>query len=116
MLLTPASGAVPFVFGGAHIFFFALRRRSVGIREEIWARRRVSETSYKGSFRTSCVEAPMQRIGFVVSPGFQVVHFAALSVFECANDEIGEPVYDVRLLSEAGGSIRSSTGASVATE
>ena len=58
----------------------------------------------------------MQRIGFVVSPGFQVVHFAALSVFECANDEIGEPVYDVHLLSEAGGSIRSSIGASVATE
>ena len=58
----------------------------------------------------------MQRIGFVVSPGFQVVHFAALSVFECANDEIGEPVYDVRLLSETGGSIRSSIGISVATE
>jgi hypothetical protein len=25
------------------------------------------------------VEAPMQRIGFAVSPGFQVMHFAALS-------------------------------------
>jgi transcriptional regulator GlxA family with amidase domain len=62
------------------------------------------------------VEAPMQRIGFVVSPGFQVVHFAALSVFECANDEIREPVYDVRLLSETGGSICSSIGVSIATE
>jgi transcriptional regulator GlxA family with amidase domain len=58
----------------------------------------------------------VQRIGFVVSPGFQVMNFAAVSVFEYANRQMGEPVYDVRLLSEAGGSIRSSTGISVATE
>ncbi len=58
----------------------------------------------------------MQRIGFVVSPGFQVMSFAALSVFEYANKEIGEPVYDVRLLSETGASIRSSIGVSIATE
>jgi hypothetical protein len=48
----------------------------------------------------------MQRIGFLVSTGFQVVHLAALSVFECANDEIGEPVYDVCLLSEATSQIK----------
>jgi transcriptional regulator GlxA family with amidase domain len=41
---------------------------------------------------------------------------AALSVFEFANREMGEPVYDVHLLSETGGSIRSSIGISVATE
>jgi transcriptional regulator GlxA family with amidase domain len=58
----------------------------------------------------------MQRIGFIVLPGFQVMSFAALSVFEFANKEMGEPVYDVRLLSETGGSIRSSVGVSVATE
>jgi transcriptional regulator GlxA family with amidase domain len=58
----------------------------------------------------------MQRIGFIVLPGFQVMSFAALSVFEFANKEMGEPVYDVRLLSEAGGSIRSSIGISVATQ
>jgi transcriptional regulator GlxA family with amidase domain len=58
----------------------------------------------------------MQRIGFVVSPGFQVMSFATLSVFEFANQERGEPAYDVRLLSESGGSIRSSVGISVATE
>jgi transcriptional regulator GlxA family with amidase domain len=40
----------------------------------------------------------------------------ALSVFEFANGEIGEPVYDVHLLSETGGPIRSSIGISVATE
>ncbi len=58
----------------------------------------------------------MQRIGFVVLPGFQMMSVASLSVFELANWEIGEPVYDVHLLSETGGSIRSSIGISVATE
>jgi transcriptional regulator GlxA family with amidase domain len=58
----------------------------------------------------------MQRIGFIVFPGFQVMSFAAISVFECANREVGEPVYDVRLLSETGGFIRTSVGLSVAAE
>jgi transcriptional regulator GlxA family with amidase domain len=58
----------------------------------------------------------VQRIGFVVSPGFQVMTFAVASVFEFANTEMGEPVYDMRLLSENGGSIRASIGMSVATE
>jgi transcriptional regulator GlxA family with amidase domain len=58
----------------------------------------------------------MQRIGFVVLPGFQMMSVAALSVFEFANKEIGEPVYEVHLLSETGGSIRSSIGISVATQ
>src|SRR2546421_12785584 len=58
--------------------------------------------SYKRRFRTSW-EVPMQRIGFIVLPGFQMMSVAALSVFELANGEIGEPVYEVHLLSEAGG-------------
>src|SRR5205807_10411169 len=58
----------------------------------------------------------MQRIGFIVLPGFQMMSVAVLSVFEFANREIGEPVYDVHLLSETGGSVRSSIGISVATE
>jgi transcriptional regulator GlxA family with amidase domain len=58
----------------------------------------------------------MQRIGFVVLPGFQMLSVTALSVFELANLEMGEPVYDLHLLSETGGSIRSSIGIGVATE
>jgi len=58
----------------------------------------------------------MQRIGFIVLPGFQMMSVAVLSAFELANMEIGELVYDVHLLSETGGSIRSSVGISVATE
>jgi len=49
-------------------------------------------------------------------PGFQVMSVGALCVFEFANKEVGEAVYDVHLLSETGGSIRSSIGISVATE
>ncbi len=58
----------------------------------------------------------MQRIGFVVSPGFRVMSFAVASVFEFANFEMGKPVYDVRFLSETGGLVRTSLGMSVATE
>lgn len=58
----------------------------------------------------------MQRIGFIVFPEFQVMSLAATSVFEFANRALGEPIYDVHLLSETGGSIRSSIGVSVATQ
>jgi transcriptional regulator GlxA family with amidase domain len=42
----------------------------------------------------------MQRIGFIVFPGFQVMGFAAVSAFEFANIHLGEPAYEVHLLSE----------------
>jgi transcriptional regulator GlxA family with amidase domain len=42
--------------------------------------------------------------------------FAALPVFEYANKDVGEPVYDLYLLSETGGLMRSSIGVSVVTE
>src|SRR6266404_6529469 len=70
---------------------------------------------YKRRFRTSC-EVVMQRVGFIVLPGFQMLSVSALSVFELANGEVGEQVYDLHLLSETGGSIRSSIGISVTTE
>jgi transcriptional regulator GlxA family with amidase domain len=58
----------------------------------------------------------MQRIGFIVLPGFQMLSLTVLSVFELANWEIGEPVYGLHLLSETGGYIRSSIGIGVETE
>jgi transcriptional regulator GlxA family with amidase domain len=58
----------------------------------------------------------MQRIGFIVFPGFQVMSFAVMSVFEFTNLEMGEPVYEVQLLSETGGSVRTSIGMSIAAE
>jgi transcriptional regulator GlxA family with amidase domain len=58
----------------------------------------------------------MQRIGFIVFPGFQVMSFAAVSVFEFANITAGEPLYEVHFLSETGGPVRSSVGMTVETE
>ena len=58
----------------------------------------------------------MQRLGFVVFPGFQMMTFATLSAFEVTNKLLPEPFYDVRLVSETGGLIPSSIGVAVATE
>ena len=58
----------------------------------------------------------MQRIGFVLFDGFHVITFAAMAVFEVANKTLDEPRYDLRLLSEKGGLVRSSVGALVQTE
>lgn len=58
----------------------------------------------------------MHRVGFVVFPSYQVMSLALISVFEFANIEAGEPIYDVRLLSEMGGPIPSSIGVRVETE
>jgi transcriptional regulator GlxA family with amidase domain len=57
----------------------------------------------------------MQRVGFVIYPGFSVISLAALSVIEFANLAAGEPAYEVHMLSEAGGSVRSSIGVTVET-
>jgi transcriptional regulator GlxA family with amidase domain len=58
----------------------------------------------------------LQRIGVVTFPGFHVMSFTALSVFEVANSEFGEPRYDVHFISETGGPVRTSAGLMVATE
>ena len=58
----------------------------------------------------------MQRIGFIVFSGYQVMAFAALSVFEVANSQAGKPVYDVHVLSEGGGLIRTSIGMTIGSE
>ena len=58
----------------------------------------------------------MQRIGFLVSPGFQVVSLSALGAFEFANSSVRSPVYDVRVLSETGGRVPSSVGLAIETK
>jgi transcriptional regulator GlxA family with amidase domain len=58
----------------------------------------------------------MQRVGCIVSTGFQVMDFAAVSVFEFANLAVGETLYDVHLLSESGGPVRASVGVTVDTK
>ncbi len=58
----------------------------------------------------------MHKIGFVVFPGFQLLGFAAVTAFEIANIQLGEPVYEITLLSETGGEIKSSAGFGVVTK
>jgi hypothetical protein len=36
----------------------------------------------------------MHKIGYVVFPGFQLLGFAAVTAFEIANLQLGEPAYD----------------------
>ncbi|MFV3130985.1 GlxA family transcriptional regulator [Niveispirillum sp. KHB5.9] len=57
----------------------------------------------------------MRSIGFLVFDGFQVMGMAALSVFEVANVIAGKPLYDIHILSKAGGPVRNSLGFSIDT-
>ena len=58
----------------------------------------------------------MRRIGFIAFPDFQVLSLTTLSVFECANMLAQEPLYDLHILSEKGGPIRTSSGLTLQTE
>lgn len=58
----------------------------------------------------------MQRIGFVVFPGFQLMSLAAASAFEFANFIAPEPVYKVGYFSEHGGLVAGSFGFTVQTQ
>jgi transcriptional regulator GlxA family with amidase domain len=57
----------------------------------------------------------MKRIGLVVFPGFQILDMAAASVFEMANLHVGAWAYDIDVVSEDGGVVKSSMGAAVQT-
>ncbi|WP_434107922.1 GlxA family transcriptional regulator [Paraburkholderia caffeinilytica] len=58
----------------------------------------------------------MKRIGVVVFPGFQILDMVAISVFELANFEAGQPEYEVEVISELGGMVRSSSGVEIGTK
>ncbi|MFM0227941.1 GlxA family transcriptional regulator [Paraburkholderia dipogonis] len=57
----------------------------------------------------------MKHVGVVVFPGFQILDMVAVSIFELANLEAGQPEYDVKVISEHGGMVRSSAGVEIAT-
>ncbi|THK35884.1 GlxA family transcriptional regulator [Ensifer sp. MPMI2T] len=58
----------------------------------------------------------MHHIGFVVFPRFQLMGFAAVTAFEMANITLGEQAYEIELLSERGGEVKSSAGFGVLTK
>jgi transcriptional regulator GlxA family with amidase domain len=51
----------------------------------------------------------MRKVAVVISPGFQVLDLAAMAAFELANELRGKQ-YDVNVVSETGGIVRSSLG------
>lgn len=57
----------------------------------------------------------MQRMGFLVYPGFQIMALAAASVFEFANLTLRRTNYEAAFVSEHGGQVASSLGAAVET-
>jgi transcriptional regulator GlxA family with amidase domain len=58
----------------------------------------------------------MHRVGFIVPLRFQLMSLAALTAFEIANLPPAGPRYEIRLLSEHGGPVRSSGGMALDTE
>lgn len=58
----------------------------------------------------------MRHIGFIMEDGFQVMGMAALSAFEFANETLGSEAYRLTVMSENGGSIRSSLGIGIETQ
>lgn len=58
----------------------------------------------------------MISIGFLLHPGFSPIALAVATAFELANLQAGEPRYDMRMLSRAGGPVRASAGFAVDTE
>jgi transcriptional regulator GlxA family with amidase domain len=57
----------------------------------------------------------MRQIGFILEDGFQVMGMAALSAFEFANVDLGREAYRLTVMSEKGGTVRSSLGIGIET-
>ncbi len=58
----------------------------------------------------------MHRVGFIVPQRFQLMSLAALTAFEIVNLPPADQRYDIPLLSEHGGPVRSSSGMTLQTE
>ncbi|MBY5370544.1 GlxA family transcriptional regulator [Rhizobium leguminosarum] len=58
----------------------------------------------------------MRSVGFILEDGFQVMGLAALSAFEFANQNQGSEAYRLTVMSEKGGTVRSSLKIGVETE
>lgn len=57
----------------------------------------------------------MRSIGLVLEDGFQLMGLAALAAFELANAELGDDGYRLTILSEHGGTVRSSMNTGIET-
>ena len=60
--------------------------------------------------------AGVRRIGLVLCPDFDFMGLAVTSPFAVANRYVADTTYDIHVLSEAGGLLRSGCGPAVETE
>jgi hypothetical protein len=58
----------------------------------------------------------MHRVGLILPYDFQLLNLAPLAVFEISEMTPHPPPYEIHLLSEHGGSLKSSCGVTVQTE
>jgi transcriptional regulator GlxA family with amidase domain len=58
----------------------------------------------------------MRRVGLIVVPDLRMMNLEALSVFELANARSGETYYSLIVMSEHGGTVRSSVGMEILTK
>src|ERR1700743_2268833 len=58
----------------------------------------------------------MRAVAFVVYPGYSVMALAVVTAFETANMVSGEPPYELRFVSETGGSVKTSSGMKIESE
>jgi transcriptional regulator GlxA family with amidase domain len=58
----------------------------------------------------------MRKVGFLLHPGYSTMSLVVSTVFEMANLQAGETIYDARMLSECGGPIRTSAGFQIMTD
>jgi transcriptional regulator GlxA family with amidase domain len=58
----------------------------------------------------------MLTVAMILGPEFQVMNLASLTVFEVANFNAQKALYDIQLLSEEGGPVRSSIGTPILTQ
>ncbi|WP_348641947.1 helix-turn-helix domain-containing protein [Methylobacterium sp. WL9] len=58
----------------------------------------------------------MLTIGVLAIPELKLMSLSAMAVFQVANNVAGEPVYDLHLISEAGGPVQTNAGFAVMTE
>lgn len=55
----------------------------------------------------------MRQVGMILEDGFQIMGLAALAAFEFANHDLGKDGYRLTILSQAGGTVRSSMAAGI---
>lgn len=57
----------------------------------------------------------MRKVGFLITEGYAPMGFAVSTAFEVVNGQSTTPVYDIRMISEQGGTVRTSLGFEVVT-